>query len=85
MRRRWRAIIPAASATSVNPTTFGALRRWTTIDRIVLGTDHPYVAMDYTVAALDHAAMSARDRQRINTGNALALFPQLRQRLAQAE
>ncbi|HXQ50326.1 MAG TPA: amidohydrolase family protein [Stellaceae bacterium] len=71
-------------ATSVNPVTFGALRRWTTTDRIVLGTDHPYVAMDYTVDALDHTELSAKDRQRINTGNALALLPHLRERLSHA-
>ena len=64
-------------ATSVNPVTFGALRRWTTIDRIVLGTDHPYVGMDYTVDALDRTKLDAKDRQLINTGNAVALFPQL--------
>jgi predicted TIM-barrel fold metal-dependent hydrolase len=69
-------------ATSVNPTTFGALRRWTTVERIVLGTDHPYVPMDYTVTALDRAGLSARDFERINAGNALALFPQMQPRLA---
>ncbi len=70
-------------ATSVNPVTFGALRRWTTIDRMVLGTDHPYVAMDYTVDPLDRTKLDAKDRQLINTGNAVALFPQL-SRLARA-
>jgi predicted TIM-barrel fold metal-dependent hydrolase len=65
-------------ATSVNPVTFGALRRWTAIDRIVLGTDHPYVEMEYTVDALDRAALGARDRQLINTGNAVKLLPHIK-------
>lgn len=71
-------------ATSVNPTTFGALRRWTSIDRIVLGTDHPYVEMDYTIVPLDHAGLAVKDYRRINTENALALFPRLRARIARA-
>jgi predicted TIM-barrel fold metal-dependent hydrolase len=65
-------------ATSTHPMTFGTLRRWTSVERIVLGTDHPYVEMDYTVDALDHAALSAKDRQLINTGNALKLFPHVK-------
>ena len=68
-------------ATSVNPTTFGALRSYTSIDRIVLGTDHPYVPMDYTVTALDRSGIGAKELRRINTGNALALFPHLKQYL----
>jgi 6-methylsalicylate decarboxylase len=70
-------------ATSVNPVTFGALRRWTSIDRIVLGTDLPYVPMEETVTRLDRAGLSAKDLRRINTSNALALFPQLQKRLGQ--
>jgi predicted TIM-barrel fold metal-dependent hydrolase len=68
-------------ATSVNPVTFGALRRWTSIDRIVLGTDLPYVPMDETVNPLDHAGLSAKDLHRINTANAVALFPHLKKQL----
>jgi 6-methylsalicylate decarboxylase len=68
-------------ATSVNPVTFGALRRFTAIDRIVLGTDHPYVPMDETVLPLDHSGLGAKDLHRINTANAVALFPHLEKTL----
>jgi hypothetical protein len=38
--------------------------------------------MDYTLDPLDHVQLSAKDYERINTGNALDLFPQLKGRLA---
>lgn len=68
-------------ASSVNPINFGGLRRFTSIERIVVGTDLPYVHMDYTLDPLDHAKLSAKDYERINTGNALDLFPQLKGRI----
>lgn len=68
-------------ASSVNPINFGGLRRFTSIERIVVGTDLPYVPMDYTLEALDREKLSAHDYARINTANALDLFPQLKGRV----
>ncbi|HEY3916240.1 MAG TPA: amidohydrolase family protein [Stellaceae bacterium] len=68
-------------ASSVNPINFGGLRRFTSIERIVVGTDLPYVQMDYTLGPLDRAKLSAHDYARINTQNALDLFPQLKGRV----
>ena len=48
----------------------------------MVGTDLPYVHMDRTLDPFDHAHLSAKDYERINTGNALDLFPQLKGRLA---
>ena len=69
-------------ASSVNPINFDGLRRFTSIDRIVVGTDLPYVQMDYTLGPLDRAGLTAEDYARINTENALDLFPQLRGRIS---
>jgi predicted TIM-barrel fold metal-dependent hydrolase len=68
-------------ASSVNPINFGGLRRFTSIDRIVVGTDLPYVHMDYTLDPLDRENLSAAEFERINTANALDLFPQLKGRI----
>ena len=68
-------------ASSVNPINFDGLRRFTSIERIVVGTDLPYVEMDYTLGPLDRAKLSHHDYARINTDNALALFPQLKGRI----
>ena len=69
-------------ASSVNPINFDGLRRFTSIERIVVGTDLPYVPMDYTLGALDREKLSAQDYARINTANALDLFPQLKGRVS---
>ena len=68
-------------ASSVNPINFDGLRRFTSIERIVIGTDLPYVEMDYTLGPLDRAKLSAKDYARINTDNALDLFPHLKGRI----
>jgi 6-methylsalicylate decarboxylase len=66
---------------TINPINFNGLRNLTSIERIVLGTDLPYVEMDYTLRPLDHEKLSAEDYARINTGNALDLFPKLKGRI----
>jgi 6-methylsalicylate decarboxylase len=68
-------------ASSVNPINLGGLMRFTSTERIVVGTDLPYVQMGYTLDALDREKLAARDYERINTTNALALFPQLKGRI----
>jgi len=68
-------------ASSVNPINFDGLRHFTSIERIVVGTDLPYVEMDNTLGPLDRAKLSAKDYARINTDNALELFPQLKSRI----
>jgi len=68
-------------ASSVNPINFDGLRRFTSIERIVVGTDLPYVEMDYTLNPLDRAKLSTKDYARINTDNALDLFPHLKGRI----
>jgi len=64
-------------ATSVNTPTFQALRAFTSVQQIVLGTDLPYLPMSETIPKLDGAKLSASDAKAINTGNAQRLFPRL--------
>jgi len=69
-------------AGSVNPVNFDGLRHFTSINRIVVGTDLPYMPMDYVLAPLDRAKLNAHDYARINTENALDLFPNLKGRIS---
>ena len=65
-------------ATSVSPATFAGLRNLTSTDRMLLGTDVPYVRMEETIPALDALDLTAAEADAINSGNALRLFPRLR-------
>jgi predicted TIM-barrel fold metal-dependent hydrolase len=47
-------------------------------DRVLFGTDTPFVGTEATVPDFEGAAISAALRQAIETTNALALFPQFR-------
>lgn len=64
-------------ATSVSAPTFGALRQFTSVEKILFGTDYPYVAMEETAAPFERMSLPAGERTAIAAGNALALFPGL--------
>lgn len=64
-------------ATSLSAPTFGALRAFTTPDRMLFGSDFPYVSPADTVPALDALDVSDDERTAIAYRNALALFPRL--------
>lgn len=65
-------------ATSVSAPTLGALREFTPLDQILLGTDYPYVQMEATLAEFAGTILDERTRAAIECENALALFPRFR-------
>jgi predicted TIM-barrel fold metal-dependent hydrolase len=69
-------------ATSVSAPTFAALTNLTSFDRILLGTDYPYIDVDETITDFERLELALDKRYAIETGNALALFPRLQSLLA---
>ncbi len=70
-------------ALSANPTALGALREITTLDHITFGTDYPFsgsLGLDRHVQSFEavKAALPEADQDKIESGNALDLFPRLR-------
>jgi predicted TIM-barrel fold metal-dependent hydrolase len=63
-------------ATSVSPPTFSALLAFSPIQRILFGTDYPFVPdMAQTTAGLETAGLDPVELQAINHRNAARLFP----------
>lgn len=60
-----------------NPPAMAAVRALTTAERLLFGTDCPYVQMAPTVSGLGEAGFSAAELAAIERGNALALMPSL--------
>jgi predicted TIM-barrel fold metal-dependent hydrolase len=74
-------------ALSANPTAFNALQQITTLDHITFGTDYPFsgaLGLDQHVQSFESikAALPEDDQRKIESGNALNLFPRLRNFLA---
>lgn len=67
------------TALSVGPASLAALRALVPPDRILFGSDWPYVLAEgvgATIARVEaHLDASAEDRARVAGGNALGLFP----------
>jgi hypothetical protein len=61
--------------TAVNGPSFGGLRNLTTFDRLLFGTDHPYVDVTETADDFARLDLSAGERFAIEAGNARVLFP----------
>ena len=61
--------------TAVNAPAFGGLRALVPTDRMLFGTDYPYVDMEETIGDLVRLDLTAHERYAIEAGNALRLFP----------
>jgi predicted TIM-barrel fold metal-dependent hydrolase len=64
-------------ANSVNPATMAAALQFAGVERLLFGTDNPFVPIAATATAFDKFDMPADQKQAINRGNALKLFPRL--------
>jgi predicted TIM-barrel fold metal-dependent hydrolase len=66
------------TATSTNPENLGAILRLAGTDRIVLGTDFPYLPVRATLPGLMKFGLSSEDLEKVERTNALTLFPRLK-------
>jgi 6-methylsalicylate decarboxylase len=69
-------------ATSVSAPTFAALRNFTSVDRMLLGTDYPYVDVGETIPTFDALDLSGPEKRAITRANALKLFPAIQKQPA---
>jgi predicted TIM-barrel fold metal-dependent hydrolase len=74
-------------ALSANPIAFNALQQITTLDHITFGTDYPFsgnLGLDLNIQSFESikAALPQDDQRKIESGNALNLFPRLQRFLA---
>jgi 6-methylsalicylate decarboxylase len=60
-----------------NPPAMAALRKLTTVSKLLFGTDIPYVSAELTVSGLRDMGFSAEELRAIESGNALTLMPSL--------
>ena len=60
-----------------NPPAWSALTKLTTPQRLLFGSDCPYVSIEDTVGELQQMGLSAAELAGIERGNALALMPSL--------
>jgi 6-methylsalicylate decarboxylase len=65
------------TANAANRAAFAGLRAFANPNRILFGSDYPYVPLDRGVDDLARSEMSARERRAIACDNALALMPSL--------
>jgi len=74
-------------ALSANPIAFNALQQITTLDHITFGTDYPFsgqLGLDLNIRSFEalKAALPQDDQRKIESGNALDLFPRLQEFLS---
>ena len=65
------------TANAANPAALAGLRAFANPQRILFGTDYPYVPLARGVDDLARAEMSLRQRRAIERDNALKLMPTL--------
>ncbi|WP_160142306.1 amidohydrolase family protein [Pigmentiphaga humi] len=66
------------AATSTSPANLGAILDLAGTDRIVLGTDFPYLPPQTTLPGLMKFGFASEDLEKIERTNALTLFPRLK-------
>ena len=66
------------TATSTGPENLGAISRLVGTDRIVLGTDFPYLPVQATLPGLLKFGFKTDDLEKIERTNALTLFPKIK-------
>jgi len=69
-------------AISGNRPAFAALARLVPVSRMLFGSDHPYRPLAESARGMKNFSLSAASLQAVARGNALALLPRLRARLA---
>ena len=66
------------TATSTGPENLGAMMRFSGAERILFGTDYPFLPVQATLPGLMKMGFDSATLQGIERGNALRLFPRLR-------
>jgi predicted TIM-barrel fold metal-dependent hydrolase len=66
------------TATSTSPENLGAMMRFSGAEKILFGTDYPFLPVQATLPGLLKMGFDAATLQRIERDNALRLFPRLR-------
>jgi predicted TIM-barrel fold metal-dependent hydrolase len=66
------------TATSTGPENLGAILRLAGADKILFGTDYPFLPVQATLPGLLKFGFATEDLARIEHGNALGLFPRMR-------
>jgi predicted TIM-barrel fold metal-dependent hydrolase len=66
------------TATSTGPENLGAILQLVGTDKILFGSDYPFLSVQATLPGLLKFGFAADDLARIERGNALKLFPRLR-------
>ncbi|MFB7653643.1 MULTISPECIES: amidohydrolase family protein [unclassified Streptomyces] len=70
-----------------DPYAFGSVRSFATADRVLVGTDFPFMPESFGAAngryIVENGGFSPEELVRIESGNALDLFPRLTRRLAE--
>jgi 6-methylsalicylate decarboxylase len=69
------------TATSTDQENLGAILRLVSTDKIVFGSDFPFLPYEATLPGVTRFGFSAEDLTRIERDNALKLFPQVAARL----
>ena len=69
------------TATSTDQENLGAIMRLASADKILFGSDFPFLPYEATLPGLTKFGFSAEDLARIERDNALRLFPQVAARL----
>ena len=65
-------------ATSTAPENLGAILRLVDASNILFGSDYPFLPYEATLPGLQKFPLDAQDREKIEHGNAMRLFPRLR-------
>jgi predicted TIM-barrel fold metal-dependent hydrolase len=65
------------TATSTNPENLGAILQLVGTDKIVFGSDYPFLPVEATLPGLLKFGFDPEDLERIERDNALRLFPEL--------
>ena len=66
------------TATSTSPENLGAIMRHSGAEKILFGTDYPFLPVQATLPGLMRMGFDAPTLEKIERGNALQLFPRLR-------
>lgn len=66
------------TATSTRPENLGAILRLASVEKILFGSDYPFLPVQATLPGLLQFGFTAQDLARVERQNALQLFPRLR-------
>jgi predicted TIM-barrel fold metal-dependent hydrolase len=66
------------TATSIKPENLGAIMRLVGAEKILFGSDYPFRPMQATLPGLQQFGFNPEDLDKVESRNALRLFPRLR-------